>query len=115
MKQFNVGTALVDVVHRAVRCNTLTHSKAGALLGSKPGAVEPFLRQFEDKRRSFRSSEKSKPLSSDTFDLVAAAKRCMQAAWPKDEAKAYGFTKVGILLDDLVQFEDRPLTLFDVD
>lgn len=58
MKQFNVGTALVDVVHRAVRGNTLTHSKAGALLGSKPGAVEPFLRQFEDKRRSFRSSGK---------------------------------------------------------
>jgi DNA polymerase V len=25
---------------------------------------------------------------------------------------AYGFTKAGILLDDLVRFEDQPLTLF---
>lgn len=53
------------------------------------------------------------PMSSDTFDLVDAARRCAQAAWPKDQSRAFGFTKAGILLDDLLRFEDRPLTLFD--
>jgi DNA polymerase V len=54
------------------------------------------------------------PMSSDTFDLVAAARRCAQAAWPKGQVRGFGFTKAGVLLDDLVRFEDRPLTLFDV-
>ena len=53
------------------------------------------------------------PMSSDTFDLVDAARRCAQAAWPKDQTRAFGFTKAGVLLDDLLRFEDRPLTLFD--
>jgi len=55
------------------------------------------------------------PLSSDTFDLVEAARRCAQAAWPKGEGQGYGFTKAGIMLADLIRFEDRPLTLFDVE
>ena len=55
------------------------------------------------------------PMSSDTFDLVEAARRCAQAAWPKGEGQAFGFTKAGIMLADLIRFEDRPLTLFDVE
>lgn len=54
------------------------------------------------------------PMSSDTFELVAAAKRCAFAAWPKDADKSYAFTKAGVLLDDLLPFEDRPRTLFDL-
>ena len=54
------------------------------------------------------------PMSSDTFDLVETARRCAQAAWPKEQARSFGFTKAGVLLDDLVRFEDRPQTLFDV-
>lgn len=53
------------------------------------------------------------PMSSDTFELIAAARHCAQAAWPKGPQREYGFTKAGVLLDDLVKFEDRPLTLFD--
>ncbi len=53
------------------------------------------------------------PMSSDTFHLVEAARRCAQAAWPKDNTRTYGFTKAGIMLADLLRFEDRPLTLFD--
>jgi len=53
------------------------------------------------------------PMSSDTFDLIAAARHCAQAAWPKGPQREYGFTKAGVLLDDLVKFDDRPLTLFD--
>ena len=54
------------------------------------------------------------PMSSDTFDLIQAARRCAQAAWPRENAGAFGFTKAGILLDDLVRMEDRPRTLFDI-
>ncbi len=55
------------------------------------------------------------PMSSDTFDLVEAARRCAQAAWPKGEGQSFCFTKAGIMLADLIRFEDRPLTLFDVE
>jgi len=55
MKQFYLGNALLGVVHRHVRDNALSHTKAAAVLGSKPGAVEPLLRQFEAKRGSFVS------------------------------------------------------------
>lgn len=53
------------------------------------------------------------PMSSDTLDLVAAARRCAIAAWPKSSEITYGFTKAGVLLDDLLPHEKRPLTLFD--
>ena len=53
------------------------------------------------------------PMSSDTFDLVHAARRCAEAAWPKDASRGFGFTKAGVMLDDLLPLEDRPRTLFD--
>jgi DNA polymerase V len=53
------------------------------------------------------------PMSSDTFELVAAAKRCALAAWPKTGTHAYAFTKAGVMLDDLLPLKDRPRTLFD--
>ncbi len=53
------------------------------------------------------------PMSSDTFELVQAARRCAEAAWPKGVGTEYGFTKAGVMLDDLLPIEDRPLTLFD--
>ena len=59
-------------------------------------------------------STRMTPMSSDTFDLVEAARRCAQAAWPKGAAGPFGFTKAGVMLDDLVRIEDRPRTLFDV-
>lgn len=53
------------------------------------------------------------PMSNDTMELVAAAKRCATAAWPKIDAERYAFTKAGVMLDDLLPIEDRPKTLFD--
>ena len=52
-------------------------------------------------------------MSSDTFELVQAARRCAEAAWPKDTSKGYGFTKAGVMLNDLLPIEDRPRTLFE--
>jgi DNA polymerase V len=54
------------------------------------------------------------PMSSDTLDLVQTARRCVEAAWPKRTPPGgYGFTKAGVLLDDLLPIDERPLTLFD--
>lgn len=53
------------------------------------------------------------PMSCDTFELVRAARRCAEAAWPKGQAAKFGFTKAGVMLDDLLPIEDRPRTLFD--
>lgn len=51
------------------------------------------------------------PMSSDTVEMVAAAKRCALAAWPR--IGSYAFTKAGVMLDDLLPIEDRPRTLFE--
>lgn len=51
------------------------------------------------------------PMSSDTLELIAAARRCARAAWPK--TGSFGFTKAGVMLDDLLPIEDRPQTLFE--
>ena len=53
------------------------------------------------------------PMSSDTLDLVAAARRCAPAAWLGSGTCGHAFTKAGVLLDDLLPLEDRPRTLFD--
>ena len=57
MKQFYLGNALLRVVHQYVRNNSLSHTKAATLLGSKPCAVEPLLRLFETKQTSFVSKK----------------------------------------------------------
>ncbi len=51
VKQYRLGDALVDAVHRTVRENRLTHTKAAKILGMKPASVEPMFRHFE--RRSY--------------------------------------------------------------
>ena len=55
-------------------------------------------------------------MTNDTFDLlIEAARPCACAAWPRGVADGrFGFTKAGIMLDDLLPAEDRPMTLFDV-
>lgn len=69
-------------------------------------------RQDRPQYAGFRTTRLT-PMSSDTFELVAAAKRCAIVAWPKATSQSYAFTKAGIMLDDLLPFEHRPRTLFD--
>ena len=52
IKRYKLGNALVDVVRRTLRDNTLTHTKAAKLLGVKPGSVERLLRGYEQSRGS---------------------------------------------------------------
>lgn len=54
------------------------------------------------------------PMSNNTFDLVQAARRCAESGWKGSRAgNGYGYTKAGIMLDDLIREEDRPLLLFE--
>lgn len=51
------------------------------------------------------------PMTSDSLELIAAARRCADRAW----RDGYAYTKAGILLDDLTSAADRPRTLFEGD
>ena len=51
------------------------------------------------------------PMTSDSLELIAAARRGAESAW----RDGYGYTKAGIMLDDLVAAELRPMTLFEGD
>ncbi|WP_260598870.1 Y-family DNA polymerase [Sphingomonas endolithica] len=51
------------------------------------------------------------PMTSDTLELIAAARRAAERAW----RDGYAYTKAGIMLDDLVAEDMRPRTLFEDD
>ena len=52
VKRSKLGNALLDVVRRTLRDNTLTHTKAAKLLGVKPASVESLLQGYEQNRGS---------------------------------------------------------------
>jgi len=47
VKQHKLGNALIGIVHRTLRDNLLSHTKAAKVLGVKTSSVEPLLRRFE--------------------------------------------------------------------
>ncbi|TXC71250.1 Y-family DNA polymerase [Sphingomonas ginsenosidivorax] len=49
------------------------------------------------------------PMTSDSLELIAAAKRGAERAW----RDGYAYTKAGVMLDDLVAADLRPRTLFE--
>ena len=51
------------------------------------------------------------PMTNDSFELIAAARRGVEHGW----REGYAITKAGIMLDDLVAAELRPRTLFEGD
>jgi nucleotidyltransferase/DNA polymerase involved in DNA repair len=51
------------------------------------------------------------PMTSDSLELIAAARRAAERAW----RDGYAYTKAGIMLDDLVAEDMRPRTLFEDD
>src|SRR4051794_19432742 len=48
-------------------------------------------------------------MSDDSRELVAAARRCIEAAW----RGGFAYIKAGVILDDLRRREDAPRGLFD--
>ncbi len=67
----------------------------------------------EAPQRSVSRTMRLVPMSADTLDLVAAARRGTEAAWPRRDAERFAYTKAGVILDDLLPKAERPLTLFD--
>ena len=51
------------------------------------------------------------PMTNDTLELVAAARRCAEAGWIDGHPFEYG--KVGVMLEELVRDAERPRTLFE--
>lgn len=51
------------------------------------------------------------PMTADSLELLAAARRGVEAAW----RDGFAYTKAGIMLDDLVGADERPRTLFEGD
>lgn len=116
----SAGTPMTDfdTLFQAITAHATRAAEKLRKHGLVAGTVTVFFhtnRHRPDKPQySGSRSTRLMPMSSDTFDLVEAARRCAQAAWPKAQAGVFGFIKAGVLLDDLVRFEDRPKTLFDV-
>jgi DNA polymerase V len=108
-----------DTVFQAVTAHATRAAEKLRQHGLMAGTLTVFFHtnrhRLDRPQYSGSRSTRITPMSSDTFDLVEAARRCAQAAWPKGEGQAFGFTKAGIMLADLIRFEDRPLTLFDVE
>ena len=51
------------------------------------------------------------PMTADSLELIAAARRGVEAAW----RDGYAYAKAGVLLDDLIEADRRPRTLFETD
>ena len=117
----SAGTPMMDfdTVFQAVTAHATRAAEKLRQHGLVAGTLTVFFHtnrhRMDRPQYSGSRSTRITPLSSDTFDLIDAARRCAQAAWPKGEGQVYGFTKAGIMLADLICSEDRPLTLFDAD
>ena len=117
----SAGTPMMDfdTVFQAVTAHATRAAETLRQHGLVAGTLTVFFHtnrhRMDRPQYSGSRSTRITPFSSDTFDLVDAARRCAQAAWPKGEGQVYGFTKAGIMLADLICSEDRPLTLFDAD
>lgn len=51
------------------------------------------------------------PMTNDGLELLSYARRGVERAW----REGFGITKAGVILDDLIAAERRPLTLFEGD
>ena len=106
-----------DVLFEAVTAHTTRAAEKLRQNGLVAGTLTVFFHTNRHKpdRPQYAGSRSIQlsPMSSDTFELVRAARLCARAAWPKANSHQYGFTKAGVMLDDLLPIEKRPLTLFD--
>ena len=69
--------------------------------------------RFRKGQANHRASRTARltPMSNNSFDLVAAARRCAEAAWrgPIEQNQGgYAYAKAGVMLDDLLPIAERP-------
>lgn len=53
VRRHRLGDAIIEVVRRTLRENTLTHTKAAKVLGVKAGVVEPLIRRYESSKGEY--------------------------------------------------------------
>ncbi|MBD8556927.1 Y-family DNA polymerase [Rhizobium sp. CFBP 8762] len=62
-----------------------------------------------------RSTDISPP-SNNTFALVSSARRCIERGWKGDRGgNGHGYTKAGVILEDLIAEQDAPKQLFEIE
>ena len=67
-------------------------------------------------QHSVSRSIRLRPMSNHTFDLVDAAVVAARRGWKGDPAEnGHGYTKAGVIIDDLLAEADRPAMLFQPD
>jgi DNA polymerase V len=86
-----------------LRAHGLVAGQLAAFLHTNPHQPGP--------RHHGARSTRLVPMTDDTRELVAAARRCVEAAW-KD---GFAYAKAGVVLDDLRRREDAPRTLFEAE
>lgn len=84
-----------------LRLHGLVAGQLSAFLHTSPHRPGP-------KHHGARSTRLT-PMTDDTRELVAAAGRCIEAAW----RGGFDYIKAGVILDDLRGREDAPRTLFE--
>ncbi len=111
-----------DVLAQAITAHATRACEKLRIHGLVAGTLTAFFHTNRHKsdrpQHSASRSVSLKPMSADTFDLVGAAMRCIRAGWkgdPSGNGHGYGYTKAGIILDDLIRAEDAPRLLFEPD
>src|SRR3954452_17546831 len=104
-------TDLADVLEAVAMYATRAGEKLRAH-GLVAGQLTAFLHNNphqEGPRHHGARSTRLVPMSDDSRELVAAARRCVEAAW----RDGFAYIKAGVILDDLRRREDAPRGLFD--
>lgn len=101
-----LGEALEAVAAYATRAGEKLRSH-GLVAGQLAAFVHTSPHRPGPHRHGARST-RLVPMSADTRELVAAASRCLRAAW----RDGYSYVKAGVILDDLRPPAEAPAALF---
>lgn len=106
-----------DMVFEALTAHATRAAEKLRKHGLVAGTLTAFFKtnSYNARARQHRASRTTKltPMSNDTFDLLAATKRCAESGWKGlKDGNGYAYSKAGIILDDLLPIEDKPQTLF---
>ncbi|WP_342773652.1 DUF4113 domain-containing protein [Falsirhodobacter xinxiangensis] len=118
----SAGTPMAsfDVLAQALSAHATRAAEKLRQHGLVAGTVNVFFHTNPHKperpQHSASRSVRLSPMSNHTFDLVDAAIAAAKRGWKGDPSgNGYGYTKAGIILDDLLAEQDRPAMLFPPD
>ena len=111
---------IVDVLAQAVTAHATRAAEKLRQHGLVAGTMTVFFHTNPHKpdrpQHSASRSMRLRPMSNHTFDLVDAAVSAARRGWRGDPSgNGCGYTKAGVILDDLLAEADRPVLLFPPD